>query len=304
MLDYSKFDKAACDKITVEIVADSISPSGKRITTFVCEYPRFVHSEIMTHRMLSKSVASSRAIPSAKMIEMVMTNPAMPVFWGKNQPGMQALAKLDYGEQFDAQKTWLKARDNAVASVTKLLEIGLHKQIANRVLETWFYCRAIITGTDFENFFALRAHGDAQPEFQVLAWKMLEAYNASTPKKLQLGDWHIPFGDRIDDTRLFQTCVPRSGEPTEDLITEMKNKIAIARCARVSYYNFEGKDDYNKDIETCNKLFGSSPRHLSPAEHVAQCVKGSERSGNFNGWKQYRKIYADENLTDPRVIKK
>lgn len=314
--------------IKAEIIADSLNPRGKRLTSFILEYPRFIHAEIMTHRVFSKNAASSRAIPIEKMIQQVIDNPAMPVWWGKNQAGMQAKEELDdtqrsyafevpgtenyFAEKVSAReaakRTWLESRDKAIEQVKKLHSLGLHKQIANRILEPWFNIRVILSGTDFENFFALRAHPDAQPEFQALAYKMLEAYNASIPKQLKGGEWHIPFGDKIDVDRLCELEDPKSYFPIDDggaewreRITDLKIKIAVARCARVSYFNFEGKDDYQKDIETCDKLFGSVPRHLSPAEHVAQALDSEEYIGNFCGFKQYRKIYADENLKDVRV---
>lgn len=297
-IDYSIFDREACDNITVEVIADSLGLH--RLTTFVCEFPRWCLAEVNTHRMLSRSVASSRAIPIPKMIQMTMDKPAMPVFWGRNQKGMQATTSLSPEEIVLAKAKWLKARDNAIISALELSDIGLHKQNVNRLLEPWFYVRAIISGTDFENFFALRAHKDAQPEFQVLAAKMLEAYNASTPKRLKAGEWHVPFGDKIDVDRIVADGLAES--TTDESIPELIRKIATARCARVSYFNFEGQDSYLKDVATCDKLFGSVPRHLSPAEHVAQCTGDAEQIGNFRGFRQYRKFFAQENLTDARVL--
>lgn len=324
--------------ITAQIIADSISPTGDRLTTYILEYPRFVHAELMTHRMFSKNAASSRAIPIEKMIEAVKTNPATPVWWGKNQSGMQAKEELDniiksillesysgpYGRYLvDTRVTpmeyakgmWLEARDDAVKHVRSLNFVGLHKQIANRLLEPWFNIRIILSGTEFTNFFALRAHPDAQPEIQELAYKMLDAYNASEPKSLNVGEWHIPFGDQMDEERLWaiQPRNPRGfafAPDTSDeyirsvLLEHQKIKVAIARCARISYLNYEGKDDYVADIKLCDRLFGSVPRHLSPTEHVAQCTGERAFIGNFRGWKQYRYTFEDQNLEDPRVVRK
>ncbi len=338
--------------ITSEIVADSLNPCGNRLTTFVLQYPRWIHSELLTHRMFSKNAASSRAIPIEKMIQQVIDNPAMPVFWGKNQSGMQANEELDNEiqreqlyEELDgykeretdyqespcgctlvtsysltdletAQIEWLKARDNAIKTVKKLNEIGLHKQIANRLLEPWFNIRIILSGTEFENFFALRAHKDAQPELQKLAYLMLEQYNQSKPKLLQPGEWHIPFGDKIEDDRLntLPSVIQEMnrldemgycGDYTSLYVAkqEIKKKIAVARCARISYFNFEGKDDYEADIKLCDRLFGNVPRHLSPAEHVAQAIDSNNFIGNYRGFRQYRKMFENENLTDDRVKK-
>lgn len=308
--------------IKAEIIADSISPKGHRLTTFILEYPRFIHAEIMTHRVFSKNAASSRAIPIEKMIEQIQQNPAMPVWWGKNQSGMQAKEALDDCAEIEfqyregdteksysslrigtekeiAEGIWLDARDDAIRYVREFQKLGLHKQISNRILEPWFNIRVILTGTDFENFFALRAHPDAQPEFQELAYKMLECYNSSTPKELLSGQWHIPFGDQLDPER-----VTALAEKTSTSEHEIRLMIAMARCARVSYFNFEGKDDYEKDAQTAVKLFGSVPRHLSPTEHVAMCTNLNTQYGNFFGWKRFRKFFDDENLNDSRICKK
>lgn len=331
--------------IKAEIIADSINPKGCRLTTFILEYPRFVHAELMTHRMFSKNAASSRAIPIEKMIQQVIDNPAMPVWWGKNQSGMQAKEELDnairkevrfeaneaeyelvkehYVRYNDFSQTrsynltdyenakvrWLLARDKAIKSVQQLNELGLHKQIANRILEPWFNIRIILSGTEFENFFALRAHPDAQPEIQALAYKMLEEYNKSEPKKLEVGEWHIPFGEKIDGTKLMETLVNIHGERgilldiEKHFEKEARQKIAIARCARISYFNYEGKDDYEADIKLCDRLFGSIPRHLSPTEHVAQATDDDKFIANFKGFKQYRYFFLDQNLKDDRVRK-
>ena len=302
--------------INAKILLDSINPAGNRITSWILTYPRFFHSEVLTHRVFSRNAASSRAIPVKRMIDDIRQNCAMPIFWGKNQPGMQAKEELDntekyaevrkdlpYGEGLlittkkqEAKRVWLLARDSAVKHAERMLELGLHKQIANRILEPFMHMTVIITGTEFENFFALRAHPDAQPEFQDLAYKMLDIYQLSEPNKLKAGEWHIPFGDKLDETRLtelyYQTAIPHE---------ELKLRISVARCARVSYLNFEGKDDYNKDIELSETL--SSSGHWSPFEHSAMALSTSEYSGNFKGWKQYRKTFNEENRGDGRVQK-
>lgn len=328
--------------IKSEIIIDSINPIGNRLTTFILEYPRFIHSEVLTHRIFSKNAASSRAIPIEKMIQQVIDNPAIPIWWGKNQNGMQAKEELDdttvsqlyiieknYKElskylikvekyhdgvyytyeltlKGEALFNWLQARDEAINQVTRLNKIGLHKQICNRILEPWFNIRIILSGTEFENFFALRAHPDAQPEFQQLANQMLEEYNKSIPKKLNVGEWHIPFGDKIDEGRLISINNSKYDIESPSWhkgINELKIKIAVARCARISYFNFEGKDDYEADIKLCDRLFGNTPKHLSPTEHVAQALNSSEKIGNYTGFKQFRKFFNDENLSDARVLK-
>jgi len=174
------------------------------------------------------------------------------------------------------------------------------------------YVRAIVSSTDFDNFFALRAHKDAQPEIRTLAYDMLDNYNMSKPKVLKAGEGHIPFGDKINTKDInFSGIISgeRGGLINDEKwynneVEKVKVKIAIARCARVSYFNYEGKDDYQADVNLCNRLFGSVPRHLSPTEHVAQALDSSIGYGNFKGFKQYRYTFEDQNLQDKRVIKK
>jgi thymidylate synthase ThyX len=168
--------------ITSKIIADSISTAGKRITTFEIEYPRFIHSEFMTHRMLSKNAASSRAIPIATMIQQVMDNPAMPVFWGRNQSGMSAKEELGYAEKEDALVVWLEGRDEAVKTVQRLVSLNVHKQITNRILEPWAHIKVVTTATEWDNFFHLRRHPDAQPEIHALANAMWDNYSKSEPE--------------------------------------------------------------------------------------------------------------------------
>lgn len=281
-------------------------------------YHNFIANGIVVH--------NSRAIPFDKFVEQITNNPATPEFWGKNQSGMQAVEELDdiqkteyiipnklyvdanNGGLTTAKKacinTWLEARDSAIGFAKQMNKLGAHKQIVNRILEPWFHIRVIFSGTDFDNFFALRAHKDAQPEFKILAEKMLEIYNNSEPKSLKEGEWHIPFGDKINEKRIIEYLEKIHGFADSGDIKTIKKKIAIARCARISYQNFEGKDDYEADIKLCDRLFGSVPRHLSPTEHVAQSLDSEEYIGNFRGFKQYRKFFSDENSIDSRVIKK
>ena len=265
--------------ISAEIVADSISPSNQRITSFVCVFPRFILSEFNTHRMLSRNAASSRAIPTKKFLEQIINDPVFPIHWGKNQSGMQAFLELDEEKKQSAKKIWLEARDKMIDSVSKLQELGLHKQITNRLLEPWFNATVIVTATDYENFFKLRINKNAQPEIFELATLMKKEIDKSIPKKVDIGCWHIPFADKHINN-----------------VPEEKNllKIGVARCARVSYLNFEGVIDYEKDYALHDQL--KNDGHWSPFEHCATpCSESNRTYGNFSGWKQYRKFFKEEN---------
>lgn len=258
-----------------DIVADSVNPFDKRITSLILTYPRFIHSELMTHRAFSRNAASSRAIPIEKMITQVRGNPAMPVRWGKNGKGMQDHGEFVGHEIEPIRRNWYYAAESAADAAEELSSMGLHKQIANRVLEPFVWMTTLVTATELENFFSLRVHKDAQPEFQYLAYMMLKTYLGVIPNKLNWGEWHIPFSERMPDGI--------------DLSTKLK--IATARAARTSYLTMDGEINIDKDIELHDRLAQSG--HWSPFEHSA-CAN-EKGSGNFIGWKQYRHTFKMEN---------
>lgn len=268
------------------ILCDSISPAGVRLTTMEVTYPRMIHSEFMTHRMFSRNAASSRAIPIKKMIESVLNDPVVPVWWGKNQAGMQAAEELQGAALAHAQDEWLFAMKNAVAHCQALSDIGLHKQIANRLLEPWMWITVIVSATEWSNFFHLRCHPDAQPEIQKIAYMMEELYQINKP---EVATVHLPLIFPEDDLIDFGAFNQAAALSKMDIL----KKISVGRCARVSYLTHEGKRDPTADIELCGRLIESG--HWSPFEHVAVASPYIQWSGNFRGWKQYRKEFSGEN---------
>ena len=169
--------------IKAEIIADSVNQFGNRLTTFIVVFPRIVLAEFNTHRMLSRNSASSRAIPFDKMLKMVQENPFIPIKWMKDHSGMQGNEFMEHGVH-DIADCWLRARDEAIEHAKELSQRGLTKQVCNRLLEPFMWHTVIVTASEWENFFALRAHPAAEIHIQDLAHKMLDAYNTSTPKQL------------------------------------------------------------------------------------------------------------------------
>lgn len=287
--------------IKAEIIADSINPKRCRLTTFVLTFPRIILAELNTHRMFSKNSSSSRAIKFSRMVDMIENDPFIPIRFQKDHKGMQG-TEYYAGEAHDqCVKDWLHSRDLALEGALGF-ELPVTKQLRNRLLEPFMWQTVILSGTDFENFFRLRNHSDAEIHFQKLADEMLIAYNSNNPNELNYGEYHIPFGDNIDETRL-QSLVDK-GEIEDNSIDNLKIRIAVARCARVSYFNFEGQDDYIADMKLYDRLVGQVPRHMSPTEHIAMALDSDEYFGNFRGFLQHRKMFVDENLKDERVISK
>ncbi len=266
--------------IEAKIVADSMSPSGVRLTTYSIVYPRFVHSELLTHRVFSRNAASSRAIPVKKFMKTLRENPASPVWWGKNQPGMQAKDELTGFRLWMSKRMWIFACYLMLFCAWVFDKLGLHKQIANRILEPWFHMRTIITATEWQNFFALRMHPDAQPEIRALAFAMQKQMDESLPKNLTLKEWHLPY---VTD------------EERKTLDTATLLKVCTARCCRVSYLNHEGKVELDKDLKLHARLLADG--HMSPFEHAALPLEDANSwSGNFRGWHQYRKQIPNESI--------
>ena len=288
-----------------KIVADSISPHGHRITSIQATFPRFILAEMNTHRVFSRNSASSRAIPVEKNIKRIEDNPFVPLAFTKNQKGMQAKEEVEVSAQISSKNAWLELLDHALRAARVLLGAGVHKQHANRLLEAFAWHTAIITATEWQNFWALRVSPDAQPEMDTTASVMKEAYDKSEPKKLEYGKWHLPY---VDPGEM------RAGETWMNWA-----KISAARCARVSTLTQEGKLDTIADLGLYTKLV--TPGHMSPLEHPCRPMTEWEHDnlfkepqymwddaeenwiwtgdytyflGNVQGWVQLRKLIPNE----------
>ena len=284
-------------QIQAKIIADSYSAiNGKRITTFELVYPRFIHSELLTHRLFSRNAMSSRAVPIEKMIEQVWTDPALPIHWGKNQSGMQAKEQLENTDSVEIE--WRAAACEAAISAKFLSEQGLHKQVVNRILEPWQLMKTVLTSTEFDNFFWLRKHEDAQPEIKELAERMYEQleWNKLLTVELDSGDWHTPYYEA-------GYWLKESETPLEDALA-----ISSSCCAQVSYRLLD--DSIEKARKVYQRLVESTPVHASPFEHCASPMKepqqtdkylwedgmthmdkdGNMWSGNLKGFIQFRQL--------------
>lgn len=246
--------------INSTVIAHSIW-NDNPIVTLSLTYPRFIHGELMTHRVFSRNAMSSRAVPVQKMIDQVRNDPFMPMHWGANQPGMQAREELTGDDLELAKENWRLAAVEAAGRAEAMMVCGLHKQIANRVLEPFQWMHTLVTATDWSNFFKLRCHPDAEPHFEMLANAMRASIQGSAPIERRL---HLPYAD----------------EHTFDAFM-----VSAARCARVSYNKHDGTPaDPEEDRQLAMKLLASG--HLSPFEHCA--VAGEGRFANFTSWQSYR----------------
>jgi hypothetical protein len=319
----------------VKLIRDSIA-NGIRICTFVLVYPRFIHSEFLKHRVLTNNAASSRAIPTKAIIQNLRDDPAEIIWWGKNMSGMQAKEELSGIQLRLAKFGWATARELMILCARFMNAIGLHKQIANRVLEPFQNIRTVTTGTEWNNFMALRNHPDAQPEFQLLASMMKSAMDSSKPEVLQSGDWHIPYVKSIwaNGVQLFQIETSDGGIASKHILPvslEEALKISASMAAQESYRKSD--PSLEKAEAIWERLVGQMPVHASPTEHQAQAMeihnttrlvpnftekneyigaageymfntsgvthmdsKGNFWSGNFRGYLQHRQLISNHDV--------
>lgn len=285
------------------VVCHSQAPNGEELITLELEFHRFILSQLNTHRLLSKNIQSSRAIPIAKMIEQVLNDPAMPIHWGKNQRGMVAGEEcsiqvrdhcyMDGSYDSSPQEAWMNAGRMMAEQASAFENSFYSKEVVNRLLEPWMKTKGIFTGTRtaWEAFFRLRCHPDAQAEIRVLAERIRESIGHSVPNKLNYGEYHLPYVNHSD-------FPPSEFGLRKDLVAA-KIKVSASCAAQVSYRRLD--DSLDKAIKVYDMLnlpidgvYPNDPPHYSPTEHIAKVVNATTNdrsSGNFHSgtfW-QYRK---------------
>jgi thymidylate synthase ThyX len=283
--------------IEAKIIEDSVNERQHRLTTYVLRYPRYIHAEVLTHRQFSRNASSSRAIPVKKIIDSVESDLVLPIHWGKNQKGMQAYEELPLEVQEKARAVWEKLARQAIEGARELSELGVHKQVTNRVLEPYSHISVVLTATDFANFFYLRYHSKAQPEIKELAKKMYRLYKENEPRLVKTFDM-------MDSTEANDPIVTQNAHLPFVVDSErnlpFRDAIAIsqARCARVSYNNHDGTNNsLEKDAALAEDL--RKDGHFSPFEHQGLSIHPALTAykGNFNkayDWIQIRKMYPNE----------
>lgn len=322
--------------INTKLVAYSVSPQGKKIATFELTYHRYIHGEFMTHRLFSRNAMSSRAVPVKKMLDTIRQAPAMPIHWGKNQPGMQAREEQNVavGGISSREDWWNEAKDSAIYYAHHYDVAGYAKQIVNRLVEPFQMMKTVMTATELDNFFWLRLDEDAQPEIFELARCMRECLLKLKPELLQPGEWHTPYVGHIKVQKQAKKGEVATREYTlkyvsaegKELNLEEALAISSSCCAQVSYRNLD--NTYEKAMAIYDRLLSGAKVHASPFEHQATPMvtpdisngadpfgtllankgythmdkKGDFWSGNFQGWIQHRQLLDNHNCTDYQEV--
>ena len=229
---------------------------------------------------------------------------------------MQASEELEGDADEAARNHWLAAAADAVRHAADLSSINVHKQHANRVIETYAWHTVIVTSTEWTNWDALRVSKMAQPEMFKIASMMREVRLASTPEPLNYDEWHLPLIKRIPmdvvggGTKDYGETYWLSSNGFDPV------KVCVGRCAAVSYERHDATTP-EKASAICDKLRADG--HMSPFEHALRPMTGHEMNlfrqdqfewtgrdwapahkgvryflGNVEGWVQFRKLLPGE----------
>lgn len=278
----------------------------ENLWTFELTYPRYIHSEFMTHRVFSRNASSSRAIPVKRMIEQVRNNPVIPPKVFMNQKGMVGETEADVVTATEFYALWGEAAENVCKTAEMMERLGIHKQHVNRILEPFQFIKVIVTATEWYNFFMLRLAPDAQPEIRQLARAIYDEMDHYRNKDVGVLEVSIPRKDCPDifarmGADKVHTVVSLPYIADEDIkeIGEENYKtlmkISAARCARVSYNNHDGsKPDLEKDMKLYDHLYNG--KHCSPMEHT--CIRDDDyrKYANLTGWKSLRYLVENSML--------
>jgi hypothetical protein len=220
----------------------------------------------------------------------------------QNKPGMQPGDWLSPEDQIEAEEVWKFAAETCTEAALQLAKLNVHKQWANRMLEWFGYINVQVTSTEWNNFFALRTELNEdgfpvpQDEIYHLAVEMKRLRDASVPKILKPGEWHLPW---VTD------------EEKDQYDHQQQIALSVARSASISFETVDGKImTPERALELNKKLLSKHPIHASPCEHQAtpderiwvslngqyEGWMNSHLHGNFDGWIQYRKTLSGENL--------
>lgn len=315
-----KYEGKSC---SVELVQASVNGvTNTPIYTFILEYPRAIHAQLLTHRVFSKNSSSSRAVPIKKAIQQIKDNPAKPI-WTSNQKGMQGPVIEDAPTLDILAKLWNGMFDTTVRFVELMANkpedggLNIHKQNAGRYLEPFQNIRVCLTSTEWENWDWLRVDVAAQPEIEELAKLIKQARDEAEPMILTHLEWHVPFVDRKRDSK----GILRYYSGDQEINYKQALQISMSCAAQTSYRNLD--DSLEKAEDMYEKLFAGQKVHASPSEHQAypivkeylekpestdpdevwqEGITHMDRhatlwSGNFKDWVQHRQLIPNHDPT-------
>lgn len=287
------------------IQASMSDMTGAFLYTFQWDYPRFIHAEIMTHRVFSRNAGSSRAIPVMTAVDLARDHMVVPSF-KKNKPGMQPGDMLSAEDLDKAQSIWRNCAQNCIEAAQELNDLKVHKQWANRMLEWFSPIRIVVTATEWDNFLWLRNDFEAQDEIALLAEQVEQQLRDATPFVVPFNHAHVPYVDRRYNN---YGEVMYSVDGVELTINDAL-MVSASVCGQMSYRKADTSLKKARDL--FERFMESRRVHASPTEHQAiasheamthSTFDGAQWSANFRGWSQFRHMIANNTCRDLQVAR-
>lgn len=313
---------------TAEVLADSVAGTGERLTSIAVVYPHAVHKDMLRHRNQSRVVESFRARPTERLIEALQGGEAFrPDEFAARAKGMGQGDALTADEQQWANELWESHVQHCLGIAEsfideKMFPSKVAKQQVNFVLQDLCPLVEIVTATDWDNYFALRLDTDEEgnprprPEVFKTVQAVKAALDASEPRFIDRGGWHLPLVDDDEVDAIYEEIRPE-GAPAE-----FAAMVSAGRCARVSYDKHRDSESFHASYARAMRLRESG--HMSPFEQCAtpfgiteQQARNELRNaiakmdylptlvrdqlreqtfycGNFRGWRSLRKGIRNE----------
>lgn len=259
---------------TAEVIADSISDVGHRITTLKVIYPHAVHKDLLRHRCMNRNVESFRAQhPEAIIANLKAGYGFKPDVFASRIAGMGQGEEL--AEQETANRLWNAHVKHSTMIAEGFLELGIAKQQVNFLLQDLCPLTEIVTATDWSNFYALRcetkADGSpvARPEVYKTAVAIRDAIGGSSPVILRPGEMHLPMLTSKELDQLYKAI-----DPWQEQIYPVGPEgywvyVSAGRCARISFGDYRWWEEVpEKSYTRAERLIQAG--HMSPFEQQAK----------------------------------
>jgi hypothetical protein len=151
-----------------EVVCDSISPAGDRLTTLV----------VTAHIDALYKISKCRSLVVSFREDVKPTPLVTAMQAAREDPFVPELLP-------EAREAWLEARDAAHLAAYALSVRGVDNAVAKRLLAPFLWETVVISGTDWDC--VIRCAG--MPSVTAM---MIEAIRRSEPLVRKYGEWHAP----------------------------------------------------------------------------------------------------------------
>jgi hypothetical protein len=265
----------------VSVLAATRAPAMRShgLVTLDVLLPGWVQREVLTHKRISRSFVSARAMGTMRAVSLGFYMPS--VFYTQGE-GMTA-SDVPVVDQDVARESWRRLCQAGADTADLLSSLGACKEQANRMIPDAKMMRGLLTATEdgWTKFFALRVNRGADRAMIEFATMVRDAVAGAAWRE---SDLHIPYDVEVD------------AMGWTDYSMDDRMRISGARSARMSYAR-PGKGKTDEALAAT--LMGDG--HWSAFEHSAVwcphplpsaiCSKPADvvdTEGHIVGWSNYR----------------